>query len=115
MFKLSMKHITVSGAERQNVSKAAQLLSHTTAVNLRRHFGQYKEALLLAEVIEIIDAWFDVMNSHVINQSVPTKRCYGLDLKFQNEKLDAMADFISNMRTLTKHNLPAVNHLQVAI
>lgn len=113
MFKLTMKHITVTGSERQNVRMAAQILSHTTAVNLRRHFGQYEEALLLAEIIEKINAWFDVMNSYQIYNTVPSKKCYGTDIQLQNGILDDMAEFISNMRTLNRHSLPCASHLQV--
>lgn len=113
MFKLTMKHITVTGPERQNVRMAAELLSHTTAVNLRRHFGQYDEAVLLAEIIEKINAWFDVMNSYQLYNTVPSKKCYGTEIELQNEILDTMADFVSNMRTLNRHSLPHASHLQV--
>lgn len=115
MFKLSLKHITVAGSERQNVRLAAQLLSHTTATNLRRHFGDYTEAVLLAEIIDVIDKWFDIMNSHQIYQSVGFKKCYGQSLKEQDDALDDMVALMNEIRTLSKHSLPAANHLQVII
>lgn len=113
MFKLSLRHITVTHAERQNVRLAAELLSHTTAVNLRRHFGEYNEAILLAEIIEIIDKWFDLMNSYQLNQGAPSKTGYGSNLPLQTKILDDMTFLMKNMRTLTKHCLPAATHLQV--
>lgn len=113
MFKLSLKHVTVTGSERQNVRLAAQLLSHTTATNLRRHFGDYTEAMLLADIIDVIDKWFDVMNSHKMHQSVSFKKCYGLSLKEQDKALDDMAALMKEMRTLNKHCLPTATHLQV--
>lgn len=113
MFKLSVKHIKVVGAERQNVRLAAELLSHTTAVNLRRHFGEYEEAMLLAEIIEKVNLWFDVMNSYQIKQNVPSKKCYGMDLENQNRILDDMAELIREMRTLQRQCLPKASHLQV--
>lgn len=113
MFKLTMKHITVAGPERQNVRMAAEILSHTTAVNLRRHFGQYEEALLLAEIVEKINAWFDVMNSYQLYNTVPSKKCYGTEIELQKEILDDMVELMTNMRTLTRHSLPCASHLQV--
>lgn len=113
MFKLSLRHITVAGAERQNVRLAAELLSHTTAVNLRRHFGEYNEATLLAEIIEKIDKWFDVMNSYQLNSGVSSKSGYGSNLLLQNKILDDMSFLMNNMRTLTRQCLPAATHLQV--
>ncbi|XP_055523319.1 uncharacterized protein LOC129717448 [Wyeomyia smithii] len=107
LFKLSIKHATVSGAERQNVRLAAELLSHTTAVNLRRHFGEYEEAQLLAEIIDKVNSWFDVLNSHQINQSISSKKCYRMDIERQDKILDDMADLMKNIRTLSNHKLPA--------
>lgn len=113
LFKLSLRHLTVKGAERQNVRLAAELLSHTTAVNLRRHFGEYREAILLAEIIETIDRWFDLMNSHQLHQGIPFKSAYGTDLGIQNKVLDDMAYLMQNIRTLSQHCLPAATHIQV--
>ena len=103
MFKLSDVPclITVTRAERQNVRLAAELLSHTTAVNLRRHFGEHNEAILLAEIIEIIDKWFDVMNSRQLHQGVPGKSGYGSNLPLQNKALD---DMVFLMTAFTSSN-----------
>lgn len=108
-----MKHVTCEGSERQNVRLAAQLLSHTTAVNLRRHFGQYEEAVLLADIIDIINSWFDTMNSSRVHESIPDKKCYGLAEEVQNRNLQRMEELIGNIRTLNKHVMPAATHLQV--
>lgn len=115
MFKLSIKHIKVHGAERQNVRLAAELLSHTTAVNLRRHFGEFEEAVLLADIIEKVNLWFDVMNSFQIAQNIASKKCYGMDLENQNKILDDMAALMRDVRTLQRHCLPKASHLQVLI
>lgn len=113
LFKLTSKHVTAHGSERQNVKLAAELLSHTTAVNLRRHFGEYEEACLLAEIIETVNSWFDVMNSYSLTQNVTSKKCYGVELEQQNKILDKMADLIKEIRVLTNHCLPAEPGLKV--
>lgn len=113
LFKLTSKHLTVQGSERQNVRLAAELLSHTTAVNLRRHFGQYEEACLLAEMIETVNMWFDVMNSYSLTQSITSKKCYGVELVEQNKILNNMENMVKQMRVLSKHCLPAQPGLKV--
>lgn len=113
LFKLTSKHLTVQGSERQSVRLAAELVSHTTAVNLRRHFGQYEEACLLAEIIEIVNKWFDVMNSYSLNQNILSKKCYGVELEQQNQILDDMENLMKEIRVLSKHCLPAASGLKV--
>lgn len=66
IFALNNGHLELSPAEKQNVSKAAKLLSHTTATALTERFQDTvdsTEANHLADFIEIVNNWFDVFNS----------------------------------------------------
>lgn len=88
------------GPERQNVPLAVELLSHTVAVNLIRHFGEDEEARLLAEFIEIVDKWFNLMNSNNPCENVASKKCFGLDLEAQHKILSDMELLMASTRTL---------------
>ena len=88
------------------VSLAAELLSHTTAVNLRRNYPDEYGAHLLANMIETVNNYFDVFNSRCIQESIPTKKPYGLNLPDQEKWLDNMFDLVQNMRTLKPDGAP---------
>lgn len=60
LFKLSYFHIDVNGQARQRTRLATQLFSHTVAKAMKHLF---KNKVVQSEAIEIIDNWFDVMNS----------------------------------------------------
>lgn len=115
LFRLTKRHILCRQSERQNVRLASELLSHTTSVNLKRHFGDYSEAAMLSTIIDIIDRWFNVMNSHNLNETIDIKKCLGLSAKLQWDSLQEMRELVLILRTLNKHRLPAANHLQVCV
>lgn len=83
IYKLSVKHLEVEKAERQNVRLACELFSHSVAQSLRRNFPNDKEAAELSDFIELVNKWFDVMNSYSLN-GIGYKKPYGLDLSEQN-------------------------------
>lgn len=83
LFKLSIHHLTVQGAERQNVRMASQLFSHTVAETLKRYFPDDACAHKLANFVELVNNWFDIMNSYSLN-GVGYKKPYGLNLKEQD-------------------------------
>lgn len=85
-FKLSELHFDCSKTERMKVSLAAELFSHTTATCLKRYFPNDEEASSLADFIDLVNKWFDVMNSYTV-VGPWYKRAYGLELKHQNEVL----------------------------
>ena len=59
--KLTPTHIYVKGSDRQRVRTAAQLFSDTVSKAFIHKFGDdYREQ---ADVIRVIDGWFDTMNS----------------------------------------------------
>lgn len=103
LYKLTEKHVNAKGAERQNVRKAAQLMSRTNAVTVRRHYGDIPEAMVLADVLETVNDWFDVCNSYKIDQNIVSKRCYGLNLPEQNAILDRMEQMVREIRCVRKN------------
>lgn len=103
-FKLSPLSMNCVSNERQNVGLAKHLLSHRTSVALKRYFST-EESHNLADFIELVDKWFDVMNSRNFNESLHVKRPYGLYLDYQDNILDEMYDLILNMKGIGKNCL----------
>uniref|UniRef100_A0A182RGV1 Transposable element P transposase-like C-terminal domain-containing protein n=1 Tax=Anopheles funestus TaxID=62324 RepID=A0A182RGV1_ANOFN len=101
LFKINFGHLVLSNQERQNVRRAAELLPHTTAVSLQWYLPTEKE---LANMIEIIDLWFSVSNSHNTNAKLHYKRSY-TGSENQIKALDDMFEFISNMLVVGKNNM----------
>lgn len=83
IFKVSLKHITVKGPERQNVRLACQLFSHNVAEYLNKHFPNDQQVQKLSKFIALVDKWFDICNSYSYN-GCGFKKPYGLDLNEQD-------------------------------
>lgn len=86
---------------------ATQLLSHNVASALKYYKckGKYEEEYLhLANFVELINNWFDVMNSYIPNASIPWKSGYGrTNLKeLQDEALQKCYDVVSTMKCCGK-------------
>lgn len=105
--KLTIKHVHCEKTKRQNVSLAAQLLSHTTATALNHYTpGPDRQlAQATAKFIHLINSWFDIMNSYTLASSVPTKQPYGTQLEEQNEILDTMRNLMCTSRCISKNTL----------
>lgn len=86
IFKVSLKHIHVTGAERQDVRLAAQLFSHSVAEYLKKHFPNDQQVQKLSKFIELVNKWFDICNSYSF-YGCAFKKPYGLDLKEQDSVL----------------------------
>lgn len=86
LFKLSIMHLEVRGAERQNVRMASELFSRTVAESLRRHYPGDQIVQKLASFIELVNNWFDIMNSYSLN-GIGYKKPYGLNLEEQDRVL----------------------------
>lgn len=85
-FKLSELHFDCKETERMNVALAAELLSHTTDTCLRRYFPNDVEASKLADFVDMVNYWFDIMNSYT-DKGPWYKRAYGMELKHQDKVL----------------------------
>lgn len=95
-FKLTENHITVEKTQRQNVRKASQLLSHSTAAALKLNFPHDTKALVT----------IDLMNTYKPNQYGQSfQKGYGQDLCDQDNILTNMLNVIRTMRCCGKNNL----------
>lgn len=104
-FKLTSKHITCKGPDRQSVPLATQLLSHTVATSLRRYQSNDPNAQKLADLIDLINNWMDVMNSRNLNEPLPLKKPIGEDFLVQFNVLDEMARRISAIKCVDRNTL----------
>lgn len=100
-YKLTKKHITCDGSQRQNIKLATQLLSHTTAIALQ-HYRPISNIKLLndtAHFIKLINNWFELANvAHKDDRSSPFKSPYGTFLIEQDIFLNEVYDVINSMR-----------------
>jgi len=106
LFKLTTSHIDMTPQERQNVRRAAELLSRTTAVALRTYFPDDDNAKILANFIEKVDVWFSISNSYTPFAKLDFKKAYTAS-DDQVRALTDMYDIISNM------TIPGKNGLQI--
>lgn len=90
IYKLSVKHLELEKNERQNVRMASELFSHSVAQSLRRNFPSDEVVEKLASFIELVNNWFDIMNSYSPN-GIGFKRPYGIELEGQNKILGLFA------------------------
>ena len=104
VFKLTENHVSMSPQERQNVKKAAELLSRTTAKSLRWYYHNNPEAEELASFIEAVDSWFSVSNSYSPIAKLDYKKSY-IGSEEQKLALHTMFDYVENMRAIGKTNL----------
>ena len=87
----------MTSQEKQNVKKAAQLLSRTVSVSLRRYVHSEK-AKDLADFIEKVDLWFSVSNSYSPYAKEDYKKSYnGNDnqIKALNDMRELMLNSIA--------------------
>lgn len=99
-FKLKESHLTVRGCQRQNVRKAAELVSHTVACALKR-YGIDDD---LADVIQLINDWFDLFNTRTVRRQNAFTSPYGVDeyIDEQNELLKKVRTFMEEIRCVGK-------------
>lgn len=105
--KLTSLHITCERSQRQNVTLAAQLMSHTTATALKRYLpGSNKElARNVGDFFDLISKWFDIMNSYTPSAKVITKVPFGRNLQDQMEILNEIKQTFKTMRVISKNCL----------
>jgi len=109
-FNLNEKHLDVKGHQRQNVKLAAQVFSRRNALAIeycgkKGFFSQNSYWQEFSDVFLLINDWFDILNSQFKFGSHSGSRAYGVELDHQNEILEKMNQFISNMRVGKKSTL----------
>lgn len=97
LFKISFRHLIVEKTERQNVRLASELFSRTVSHSLLRNFATDSAAKKLAHFIELVNDWFDIMNSYSIT-GIGYKQPYGVDLDEQNKVLGKFMDFAMSLK-----------------
>lgn len=93
-------HLYCKNSSRQRVRTAAQLLSQSTARALTFVFGE--EMTTQAEAIQIINDWFDVMNSRKIYDKKILSCGFGIHLEEQVKALEKMENLIKTMKIKNK-------------
>ncbi|GBO12587.1 Transposable element P transposase [Araneus ventricosus] len=103
--KLKPNLLTVRGNERQKVSPAKTLFSATTAKALLLLTGNQRAA----EFFELVDSFFDIMNSSKLHppSNKPLQAGYGLEKCFsqQEQILQNMKEEMNGMRVQGKKSL----------
>lgn len=59
----------------------------------------------MADFFEMVNNWFDVMNSYSISANVPTKKPYGISMDLQDEILEKMFSTVFEMKCIGKKSL----------
>ena len=90
LFKLRGEHLYCKGSQRQNVSTAAQLLSHTVSKAFAFRKSNDPGALARSKAVKTINDWFDVVNSGLQYDFPKIKSGFGKHLDEQMAALDEM-------------------------
>lgn len=98
--KINMSHLIVRGTERMKVKRAAALLSHNVATALKRYFED-TESQNLSHFIQLVNDWFDIMNSRVSSSDSPYKKLY-TNSDIQLSKLDEVYQYFDTMVPIGK-------------
>uniref|UniRef100_A0A182NVD6 Uncharacterized protein n=1 Tax=Anopheles dirus TaxID=7168 RepID=A0A182NVD6_9DIPT len=101
LYKLNKSHLIMTSHERQHVRRAAQLLSRTTAISLRKYYPYNNEATKFADFIETIDLWFSISDSYTPLAKLDYKKSYSGN-ENQKKSLQDMFELISTMTIIDK-------------
>ncbi|CAI6359962.1 unnamed protein product [Macrosiphum euphorbiae] len=113
-WKLNSSILQVKGNERQCVKSATKLLSRNVAQailwagdsNLLGNC-EYK---LTASFINLINSWFDILNSSMKYGHHPGSNAYGVDLDVQNKILNDVSNIIEGMVVKSHNTLQPFQH-----
>lgn len=101
-YKLNEMHLNVRGNQRQRVKYAVQLLSQSCSKAIKylgeKGLLESKNWFETAELISLVDEWFDVMNSFSMYGDKSSRNAFGVDLDNQTSVLNKMIDLMANMR-----------------
>ena len=108
-FKLTQFHIDVQSSERQRVRPAAQTFSHSVACAMiygkSPHDPDYHNALTRSYFIQVVNDWFDVMNSRFVGDfRNKLKVPLGYNEDCTREQLDALGKMEEVLKKLKVHS-----------
>ncbi|KAG5866852.1 hypothetical protein JTB14_020672 [Gonioctena quinquepunctata] len=110
-FKMNEYNLTCENTARQNVRRAAELLSHTTATALIHYEVENKiEARALSEFIEAVNTWFDIFNSYIPINKIPTKSAYGNNIEEQKQILNDIKTKMFIIRAMVRSGCGVYDH-----
>lgn len=109
LHQLSEDHLTIRGTLRQNVKRAAQLMSRKVGTVLCHYLPEVNTkgkpvALSTGKFILLVNNWFNIMNSYVLNAATPNKKPYGTELPLQNEVLNNIIKEFTTLKCLNPKN-----------
>ncbi|XP_039300398.1 uncharacterized protein LOC120355776 [Nilaparvata lugens] len=102
-YKITEGHLLLTGSERQNVRKAAELLSRTVAKAISYILPGNDHVV---DFLTTVNDGFDVLNSRIPHHpNNKLKSGYGTSLELQNSVLNKLHDLCSSARVIGKKNL----------
>jgi hypothetical protein len=104
LFHLTSAHLNVNFSEKMNVRLAAQTLSRSVAVALKRYLPGDTEAIHLSNFISSINDWFDIMNSHHTIKKEALKRPFSCSYD-QLQVLNEVQETIMSLRRPEKQSI----------
>lgn len=100
--KISEADLNVVGQQRQRVKHAAHLLSESCSNSItylgERGLLKTKNWRETAELIKVVDEWFDTMNSHGKCTKKQSRLAFGINLDAQITILNNMIDLMISMK-----------------
>ena len=92
--------LEVSGQDKQNVAKAAKLLSETMANTIKFLYPNDPNMQALAEFVALTDQWFDVLNSSREESPKRAKCAYGTHRYLQSNILKKFRELVLNLKVM---------------
>ena len=104
-FKLRNSQLfEVRSMDKQRVKFACQLLSATMSNFVTMNFGDQPNFLKLAEMISLVNNWFDCLNSNRDADGRPFKCAYEVHLDSQRQVLHEMKNYVQNIKVMNARN-----------
>jgi len=102
LYQLKDIHLHCSGPQRQRVRLAAQLLSHKSASAMK---FLHPEKKIQSDFVELIDCWFDVMNSRTKFSKKKLNCGFGIHFEEQSNVINKMISTAQEMKCDSKRKI----------
>jgi len=105
-FNLSRDHLDARGFQRQNVKLAVQVFSLRNATAIKycgeQGFFKNKNWKAMGDMLELVNNWFDLLNTQSKYGRHSGLCAYGVYLDRQDDILDRISEFVFKMRVCGK-------------